>query len=80
MKTCACISLSGGQGKSSVVFFLSLYLSRQGKRVLVVDCDPQADVTFYLGHEVKPSFPTLLEVLNGQIQPEDGIYSNRQGG
>jgi chromosome partitioning protein len=75
MKTCACISLSGGQGKSSVVFFLSLYLSRQGKRVLVVDCDPQADVTFYLGHEVKPSFPTLLEVLNGQIQPEDGIYA-----
>jgi chromosome partitioning protein len=49
-------------------------VSRQGKRVLVVDCDPQADVTFYLGHEVKPSFPTLLEVLNGQIQPEDGIY------
>jgi chromosome partitioning protein len=74
MKTCACISLSGGQGKSSVVFFLSLYLSRQGKRVLVVDCDPQADVTFYLGHEVKLSEPTLLEVLNGQIQPEDGIY------
>jgi len=74
MKTCACISLSGGQGKSSVVFFLSLYLSRQGKRVLVVDCDPQADVTFYLGHEVKPSDPTLLEVLNGQVQPEDGIY------
>lgn len=49
-------------------------LSKKGKRVLAVDSDPQANLTFYLNHDVQPNQPSLLEVLNGQIKPEDGIY------
>ncbi|AFZ15715.1 Cobyrinic acid ac-diamide synthase (plasmid) [Crinalium epipsammum PCC 9333] len=75
MQTCACVSLSGGQGKTTVIFNLSLLLAQQGKKVLAVDCDPQANLTFYLNHEVEPNQPTLLEVLNGKVQTEDGIYS-----
>lgn len=74
MKTCASISLSGGQGKTTVTFFLALLLARQGKRVLTIDADPQANLTFYLGHDVEANQPTLLEVLTGQIETEDGIY------
>jgi chromosome partitioning protein len=72
--SCACVSLSGGQGKSTVTFFLSLLLAAQGKRVLAVDCDPQANLTFYLNHEVAANQPTLLEVLTGAVSTEDGIY------
>lgn len=72
--SCACVSLSGGQGKTTVTFFLSLLLATQGKRVLSIDCDPQANLTFYLNHEVAANQPTLLEVLNGSISTEDGIY------
>ena len=74
MLSCACVSLSGGQGKSTVTFFLSLLLAAQGKRVLAVDCDPQANLTFYLNHEVAANQPTLLEVLTGAVSTEDGIY------
>jgi cellulose biosynthesis protein BcsQ len=65
--SCSCVSLSGGQGKSTVTFFLSLLLAAQGKRVLAVDCDPQANLTFYLNHEVAANQPTLLEVLTGAV-------------
>ncbi len=75
MKVCSAISLSGGQGKTTVIFFLGLLLAQRGKRVLVVDADPQANLTFYLGAEVEPNQPTLLEVLTGQVKAEDGIYS-----
>ncbi len=74
MRTCACVSLSGGQGKTSVIFFLSLLLAATGKRVLAIDCDPQANLTFYLNHEVAANQPSLLEVLTGVVDTEDGIY------
>ena len=74
MRTCSCISLSGGQGKTTTIFFTSLLLAQQGKRVLAIDSDPQANLTFYLNHEVQPNQPSLLEVLTGQVTIEDGIY------
>lgn len=77
MRTCSSISLSGGQGKTTSIFFTSLLLARQGKKVLAIDSDPQANLTFYLNHEVKPNEPSLLEVLTGQVTTEDGIYSTQ---
>jgi chromosome partitioning protein len=74
MKTCACISLSGGQGKTTTVFFTSLLLAKMGYKVLAIDADPQANLTFYLNHEVRSNQPSLFEVLTGQVSTEDGIY------
>jgi len=74
VQTCASISLSGGQGKTTVVLFTALMLAQKGFRVLVVDSDPQANLTFYLNHTVQANHPTLLEVLTGVVAPEDGIY------
>jgi chromosome partitioning protein len=54
MRTCSSISLSGGQGKTTTIFFTSLLLAQQGKRVLAIDSDPQANLTFYLNHEAQP--------------------------
>lgn len=74
MKTVAAVSLSGGQGKTTSSYFLARLLASRGKRVLTIDADPQANLTFYLGQEVEPTQPTLLEVINAQVQPSDGIY------
>ena len=57
-----------------MIFFLSLLLAATGKRVLAIDCDPQANLTFYLNHEVAANQPSLLEVLTGVVDTEDGIY------
>ena len=78
MQTCACVSLAGGQGKTTTIFFLSLLLASQGKKILAVDCDPQANLTFYLNHEVLSNQPTLLEVLTGTVVTEDGIYATHR--
>ncbi|MHC5917283.1 MAG: ParA family protein, partial [Nostoc sp.] len=69
-----CASLSGGQGKTTVAILLGRMLAQTGQRVLMIDADPQANLTFYLGHEVQQNQPTLLEVLKKQINTEDGIY------
>jgi len=72
--TLACVSLSGGQGKTTTSIFLGRALALCGRRVLMIDADPQSSLTFYLGHEVQPNQPTLLEVLKKQVRVEDGIY------
>ena len=43
------ISGKGGVGKSTVSALLSLLLARQGKRVLALDCDPDANLAGALG-------------------------------
>lgn len=40
----------------------------------MVDADPQANLTFYLGHDFQPNEPTLIEVLKQQVETADGIY------
>ncbi|HEY9795788.1 MAG TPA: AAA family ATPase, partial [Leptolyngbyaceae cyanobacterium] len=70
----ACVSLSGGQGKTTTSIFLGRTIAGGGHRVLMIDADPQSSLTFYLGHEVQPNQPTRLEVLKKQVPVEDGIY------
>jgi len=74
MLTLTCASLSGGMGKTTLALILGRKLSEYGKKVLWVDADPQASLTFYSGHEQKQNEPTLLEVLTKTCQVEDAIY------
>ncbi len=74
MKVISALSLAGGQGKTTSMILLAKQLSEKGKRVLVIDADPQSNLTFFLGLEPSDQDPTLLEVLKGTIETEDGIY------
>ncbi len=74
MLAITCVSLSGGMGKTTTSLFLGRCLARLGKQVLMIDADPQSSLTFYLGHEVSPQQPTLLEVLKKQVATEEAIY------
>jgi chromosome partitioning protein len=74
MLTISLASLSGGQGKTTTALFLGKLLSARGYKVLMVDADPQASLTFYLGHDVQPDDFTLLEVITGDAKPEQAIF------
>ena len=48
-KTIAICNQKGGVGKTTTTLNLGVGLARQGKRVLLVDCDLQSDLTSALG-------------------------------
>lgn len=69
----AITSLSGGQGKSTLSLFLARKLS-QIAPTLVVDTDPQHNLTTYLGVQPQSHQPTLLEFLKDTVDFEDAVY------
>ena len=59
MKTVAVVNHKGGVGKTTTAVCLSGALVEQGRRVLLIDLDPQASASKWL--EVNDSGRALLE-------------------
>lgn len=77
MSIISSISLSGGMGKTTTCYLLSVILGQLGYRVLLLDCDPQSSLTFYSGVEFEDDDPTLLEVINKSVDINDAIYQSQ---
>ena len=63
MRRIAIINQKGGVGKTTTAANLGAALARAGQRVLVVDLDPQANLSMYLGVETTPEEPSSYGVL-----------------
>lgn len=66
----------GGVGKTTTSINLSAALAEKGKRVLVIDTDPQGNTTSGFGIEKNELENTIYELLLGECSVQDCVIRN----
>ncbi len=66
----------GGVGKTTTCVNLASYVADAGKKVLLIDIDPQGNACASLGVEVEKGKNSIYEVLLGEVQTKDAIYKS----
>jgi len=70
-KVIAFINQKGGTGKTTSTVNIGAGLSRLGKKVLAIDLDPQANLTYHLG--IKTREASISDVIEGRARIEEAI-------
>ena len=78
MRIITIVNQKGGTGKTTTAINLGVALANKGKRVLLIDFDPQASLTYSLG--IKDANPTIADVmLNGKTRLANTLTPTQEG-
>jgi len=80
MRKIALINQKGGVGKTTTAVNLAAALAEAGRRVVVVDLDPQANLTLHLGCQLEPDAATSYRVLVGECGFGEALYATETPG
>ncbi|MCL2108613.1 MAG: ParA family protein [Oscillospiraceae bacterium] len=73
----AIVNQKGGVAKTTTAINLSASLGKLGKKILLVDLDPQGNATTGYGVSKRGLGATTYEVLMGDVRPVDAIISTK---
>lgn len=77
-KIIAIVNQKGGVGKTTACSNLGVGLAGEGKRVLLIDSDPQASLTISLGNPYPDEIPvTLTELLSKTLKKRIAVAKGR---